>query len=481
MADPIAPTETQTVPVPPPGVVQPPVSSRNVPTVVASDFQELAGHVANSNNPESRVKVGEIVNKVTKETETVPRNVQPDWGAVFSNLLMRNYVGAYNAYNGGQKKEEEALSVNGEQYSKVYNSRGFTGEILDSTGKKLSQQQVKDLYARGGLISQSDQRALQTSTWGNQKYLQSQIGGGLVNKFVEIQNNAYTAANSASASNNNATEQIKLIKNGGIQKALDFIASLPPEKRGPLLAAIARYNTVSAGTTGASTAGTSATSGINAGANVGVDAGMGGGAGGKGGGNVSGNLGGNVGTSAGTSTQGTASARNTAERTAGTSTQEQQNLQSTIMGMMSGALDSPESFNNLMRYQALDAINKRNFEAVPVDARPPGFQEVPEFDANMTGSKSALQNRIVQMKNNALTAAWTKFLYQNSRDVLKNGGTIADVNISDLQDKFQQSEVFQGINNKFGAALQYHMTGQQPTFAPGTILVDENNKVRRIK
>jgi hypothetical protein len=477
MADPIAPTEDQAVAVPPPGVAQPSVSSRNVVPVVAPDFQDLADHVANSNNPQSRVKVGEIVNKVTKETETVPRNVQPDWGAVFSNLLMRNYVGAYNAYNGGQKKEEEALSVNGEQYTKVYNSRGFTGEIFDSTGRKLSQQQVKDLYARGGLISQSDQRALQTSTWGNQAYLQSQLGGGQVNQFVKIQNNAYTAANSASASNNNAIEQIKLIKSGGIQNALDVISSLPPEKRAALLAAIARYNTVSKGTTGASTAGTSATSGTNTGANVGLDAGVSGG--GRGG--VGGNLSGNVGTSAGNQLSGSASARSSAEQTSGTSVQEQQNLQSTIMGLMGGAVKTPEEFNNLMRYHALDEINKRNFEAVPVDARPPGFQEVPEFDANIAGSKSALQNRVIQMKNNALTAAWTKFLYQNSRDILKNGGTIADVNMSDLQDKFQKSEVFQGINNKFGAALQYHMTGQQPAFAPGTILVDQNNKVIRTK
>jgi hypothetical protein len=484
---PLAPTEVRRDPVasveaavPPMPVVQAaPPDQKNQPP---KEVFELAAAVSPGAGDAERNRAAQIIRDASTE-KTTKINTNPVWEGVVISLLRGNLSDAWKFYNGGPEREEEMVDAVGNKVGfKTYNARGATNTYRHRDGREMTEQEVKELSARGGAITDSDKKAIQTAGWASAGENAKLARYGLNKPIFEAQANAFEAARTASAANRNIEEQISLGKN--IRGILDYIGTLKPEDRQRIFGYYGRLNAIGQGRQ----AGTEQRTGAQAGTlqqttrNVSGTAGTGvqGTTDGQGiapsGGRLSAGVSTGVGTLGQVSGGGTAGEAATTNVSSSQNLQEQQNIETAIMRELQGVIKDRKQFEALGRYLALDAANQEAYRSVPKSALPPGYVSVPEVDPRVSGYESAASNRVAQMRNNALIAAWTNELFKAQRKIAETGETL---DMGKLSDDFQKSDIFKAINNTYSARLQYELTGKMPDLPKGTLRVDKSNRIIR--
>lgn len=473
----VPPVEAASSPMP---AVRPaPADSQNQPP---RQLIELAAAVSPGAGNAERNRAAEII-KEASEKKTTKINTNPIWEGVVISLLRGNLSDAWKFYNGGPEREEEMVDAVGNKVGfKTYNARGATNTYRHRDGREMTEQEVKELSARGGAITDSDKKAIQTAGWSAAGENAKLARLGLNKPIFEAQANAFEAARTATSSNRNIEEQINIGKN--IRPILDYIGTLKPEDRQRIFGYYGRLNAIGQGRQ----AGTEQRTGAQAGTlgqttrNVSGTLGTGvqGTTDGQGIAPSGGRLGAGVSTGVGTlgqvSTGGTAGESATTNISNSQNLQEQQNIETAIMRELQGVIKDRKQFQDLGRYLALDAANQEVYRSVPKSALPPGYVSVPEVDPRVSGFESAVSNRVTQMRNNALIAAWTNEVFKAQRKIAETGEAL---DMGKLSEDFQKSDIFKAINNTYGARLRFELTGKMPEMSKGTILVDKSNRIIR--
>lgn len=479
MADPIAPPQMiETVT---PGVGTRPVA--NITLDYPPRFAEIVKDVQQAESPDARLRIADNVAAHDTESKEYRPNQKTQWDKVLVNILSRNYNEALKWYNGGGVKEEKAVDALGNLFYKETNDLGFTGQIKDANGKYLTPAQRDALFKRGGIITGNDQDAIQTAGWSNSQNISKLAAQGLANPLRLAQADAYQAARTAGSANDNIDEQLKL--STGLSGVLDHIATLPPERRQKILGYVNRLNQIntSKGTTTekgmSGTAGGQSTVGNTAGVQGSVGAGK---AGAEGAGiappGMGISAGGSLGASGSATSYGSATGReaSTAQASRAALDQESQTLQSAIMEELQGVIKSGQQFSDFMRLQALNAANDQSYKEIPEHVKPPTWRDVSDTDPLMGGSKAMQVNRINQQRNNALMAAWSKELYKAQRKAAQSGES---TDLQELADNFQKSQVFEAINNTYGAKMKSFETGVRVLPPKGALMVNKRNEIGR--
>lgn len=443
---------------------------------------ELAAAVAPGAGDVERNRAAQII-KQSSEQKTTKINSDPIWEGVVISLLRGNLNDAWKFYNGGPERKEEMVDAAGNQVGfKVYNARGATNTYFDREGKPMNEKQVQELAARGGAITDSDKKAIQTGGWSAAGENTRLARLGLNAPIFAAQSNAFEAARTAGSANRNIEEQISIGKN--IRGILDHIGTLKPEDRQRIFGYFSRLNALGSGKQTGTEQRVGAQTGTMNQATRGVSGtlgtGVAGGAEGQGiapaGGKFSAGVSGSAGTLGQVTAGGTAGEAVTGNVSSSQNLQEQQNIETAIMRELQGVITDRKQFEALNRYFALDAANQEVYKNVPKSALPPGYVAVPEIDPRVSGFESAVSNRVAQMRNNALIAAWTNELYKAQRKIAESGESL---DMGKLTEQFQKSDIFKAINNTYGARLQYELTGKMPEIAKGTLRVDKSNRIIR--
>lgn len=446
-------------------------------------FQKIVvqANQAASGDPEARKRLADTVSQKSEETKDYQMNTRPQWGNVFLGLLTQNLGAAYKAYNGGFITEEEARTPTGQRVIKEYNERGANNVYRDiKTGRQLTSKEVQDLMDRGGVISKSDEQAIKTTDWQNAQTNSKLANLGLTSQFNTATNDAYNAARYAGAANRNIDEQLKL--SGSLKDVLNHFGSLPQEKRQRILGYVNTLNMINKSQSseasrrfGAQAGGLQSES-AQAGLGLGTGAGGAGGAegaivppGAKIGANA--NLGGT--TLAQTTTNVNAAESKQAAAAASAGEQTTQNLQAKIMEEMQGVI-KPEQFNDFIRFNALNADNEAAYKNIPNKLTPPGYVNIPETDPNLSGHDAIIQNRVVQQRNNALLAAWSRDLVRAQREQILTGKS---VDLDALSEKFQKSDIYKAIHNTYDYKYKTQISGRNVRPPKGSLIVDSHNQV----
>jgi len=470
--------------VPPPGMVETVTPSTqdtaypvaNVSLEYPERFNRIAQNVSlAAQDPKARIQLADDVASHDIESRDLGMNQQPQWGKVLVNLLSRNYNEALKWYNGGGVKDVDARDMNGNLYYKQENERGFTGKILNASGKELTSKEMKELEQRGGIYTATDEKMLKTLPWVNGKYNAELANKGLIALPQLATNDAYNAARTAGGANQNIDEQLKLA--GNMKGVLNHISTLPADRRQKLYGYISRLNQI------ANSSGTSAEGRVNVNAGDSQTAGntaglsVGGAAGGEGVPPTSGKIGGAIGASgSATNQQGVSGGLgNTQTSSANSMLQEQQNLQSAIMQELQGVI-KPEQFSGFMRLQALNAANEDAYKNIPAHVKPPTWKDVATTDPYAGGAEAMIANRVDQQRNNALMAAWSKELFKAQRNVANTGKA---VDIDKIAEDFQKSQIFEAINNTYKYKLQSNLEGRHVMPPKGTLMVNNRNEIGR--
>jgi hypothetical protein len=445
-------------------------------------FNNMLADVSTAtSDPQSRVRLADAISAQNKDAEVYRPNQQPQWGKVLINVLSGDYNEAYKWYNGGGVKEVEARDLNNNVFFKEENELGATGRYKDNKGRLLSNKEIEELNSRGGVITKNDQTVLQTAPWVNGKYNSELTNRALTSQLHLATNDAFNSAKLAGGANQNIEEQLRIAS--GMRGVLDHISGLPADRRQKLLGYINRLNQIgsSAGTTaerriGANVgAGASQTLSGNVGVGLGGGAGTGMGGGGAGGvaprGAVDAGLG--ASNTGSTQTGATGGATNVGTTGQNQMQQEQQNLERAINQELQGVISGPAQFQQFMRLQALNASNYAAYNGVPTSALPPTWNLVPETDLYAGGADRMIANLVNQQRNNALLAAWSKTLMQSMRDM--RTGKANDVGIE--AEKFQNSELFNAINNTYKYKMDSQLSGKLVKPPPGTKMVNRRNEV----
>lgn len=483
--------EQENTAVAPPTSVQPaiginPNASTEASAPVATNFDPKFAQIVNDSHvstPEARANLAKNISTQIEETKDFHPNAQIQPGKMFISLLQGKVGEAYKWFNGGGVRQDEARDMHGNLYYKEANERGFNGRILDRKGNVLSEKQMEELEANGGVFTDTDQKALKTLPWVNGQSNAKLINDGLANKFGVIVNNAYNSARISSTANKNITEQISLVQKN--PKIYNRIAELPSAQRAELFGLTQQYLTNGA-TQGAGNekkasvnTGTnnSNTNNANVGGNLGVPGGkdangqavlppkMGVEAG-AGSSNTAGNTGNvNVGE--------VNSANNSSSNTA----QVQANQRALIERRIQEIIGGPEAFKDYIRVQALNAENEANMKNIPLDALPPGATDLAKIDPSLIGPEKMIATLIAQQRNNALLAARNEQLFAAARKA-SSSGKLADMDINLLDKQFTNSEIYKAIDNTYNhraaKALNFNY---QPTMEEGHVMVDDHNNI----
>lgn len=442
-------------------------------------FKEIVADIPNANTPDARMRIANNVAAHEEETKQYRPNQSTQWDKVLVNVLSRNYNEALKWYNGGGVKEKEARDINNNLYYKEENELGVTGRIKDGlTGRVLTPKEVASLQDRGGVFTDTDTKSLQTLPWVQGKANAELANKGLTSQLQLATNDAYNSARTAGGANQNIDEQLSLANR--LKPVLNHISSLPEDQRRRLLGYVSRLNQISS-SLGSQTekglnvnAGGQQTVGANVGGNVGTGAsGVEGGippAGAKVG------VGGSMGANTSASTQAGASGR---ESTSGSASrnemlQEQQNLERAIFQELQGVIKTPAEFQSFVRLNALNAANDAAYKNIPEHVKPPTWNTVPDTDPYTGGADAMIANRVNQQRNNALMAAWSKELLASQREMAKTGKTI---DIGQLADNFQKSEIFQAINNTFQHKMRSQLEGKVIAPPKGSLMVNGRNQL----
>lgn len=447
MADPIAP----------PGVEAP------VDVAVPEALNAINNAVrAGGQDPKANIAAANDIQAKIAQDETGHINTTSQWGAVVANLLMRDYKGALNAYNGGQTEDIEGRTATGQKFYKQYNARGYTGKMYDINGKELNaDQQAHVEQNMGGVFTPRDQSVLQSGLFKGLSNSEIARVTGLSNQVVGSMKTAYETSQIASRMNQGLVELDSLTKKlsgkEGSANVLDLIHNAPADVR----AAIFRFKTGQQTTAAGTTAGkTKSESGSSTTQDTGT---------------VSGNIGkrlvgGNI--SATETKSGTAGESRGTEigETASKSAAGQEDIQSKILGYVQSKVN-PEQAKDVMRWiQLTQMVNESQANLEKSPERAPGVVSVAPTELGLTDAKSSFENNINLRRNNALEAAWSSFVSHNVRQGRQNIGG------DEMRKEFMDTNTYKGIQNMYNYEAETNKSGKRPEVKEGTVHVNEKNR-----
>lgn len=448
MAEPIAPPNVQ-------DSVEVAVPAAN--NALPSGLAEINNAVSTGGqDPKANLAASNAIQAKIAQDEGGHINTQAQWGSVVANLLMRNYVGALNAYNGGQTQDIEGRTASGQKFYKQYNARGYTGKMYDVEGKELSGEQQKQVEENmGGVWTPRDTSVMNSGLFKGLQASELSRVTGLSEQVVGSMKRAYDTSQTASRMNQGITELEGLTKKLGSK--LDLIKNAPPEIR----EGIFRFKTGQQATAAGQTTGEGKTTSQSA--TQQKTGTVGGGAGTK-------LTGGKV--SATDTRGGTAGAATSLETgtTSSKSVAGQEDINSKIMGYIQKNVQGEEA-GDLMRWvQLTQMVNESQFKLEQSPERAPGVVNVPPTELGLSDTQSAFNNTINLKRNNALESAWSSFVSHNVRTGRQNIGA------DQLREEFMNSNTYKGIQSMYDHDLEANKTGKVPEVKEGTIHVDNRNR-----
>jgi len=422
-----------------------------------------------------RKAVTEIVAKKNAADQEGHLNTHTQWGPLVAALLMRQYDKAMTLYNGGETRFEEGRTADNQRIFKQYNQRGFTGVYANPDGTPVDPKVAKELEDKG-VITASDQRALQTAAFQNVRADAVARATGLREPVIRAMDNAYKTSNVMSQYNNLLAERDRIKS-----PALDILSKLSPAQRADLFGFKSGLKTENKGTTTGQTESKSGsftgTQTENKNANVDLTGGMRGGQG-AGGAAVPPKVGGGVGfgASTGATNQSTASGNVGAENTATASAgqQQQEDIMSKIQRYTQNAIKTPEEFQAVQRWIQLTQKIQEVHSSIPPEMMAPGSRAVPTEALGITGGKEATINSLEAQRNNALASAWSAFVAKKVRENKFEGE-------QSVKEEFMNTKTYQGIDYKYDSVINAVRNGKPHQPKTGDIDVGPNNRPRIFK
>lgn len=427
---------------------------------------------------EDRLKTADLVNKkITNDTEghiNTQMQVLPMIGA----LIGGNLKAAYEYYNGGSTRIEDAIHPTLGRFQREYNSRGPTGRIFDQNGKELSANTVKELDQSGGLIGNTDRTAFSTGAYQAATENQKAFMTGLAKPVADQYAKSVATAQQGSALRNALETRRRLVADKNMAPVLEVVGKLSPADRQKLFGFVSAQTGATTGRTAEETAAQSAN--VLKGANVQGTVGARGNLGNDGsvpGSVMPGGIGVNASRSAGGMTQAgaTGSSGATAGTTAGTSESTQKNVMSEISRITQGAISTPEQFAGLQSLvQTSDLLNNALMNMKPEDMAP-GVKALPPVNPLLNSRLDVVTHDIDFQRNNALNVAWNNYLAKEMHSNIRNTNPEA---IGALRDKFLSTNTFKAINRTYDYEVS-RAKGEKPQREEGAVYVNRNNRLQK--
>lgn len=460
----VAPPQNQ-APVIETGVVPPPANAQSGVAGVQLDYDPNFKHIVQNvitPSPEGNKKTAEILQTRAKQSEVEDPNRSMQLGKMMISLLQGRVGEAYKWYNGGGIKYEEGRDVNNNPVWVGVSERGKTTDYKDwSTGKPLTDAQKKELFARGGVTTESDIRAERSADWQSAASAKMNANKGFESQLVAARRSAMAAANEGSASNKNIDQEIGLALK--LKNVLNTMATMDPKQRQVVMGYANRYRTNSENLRKSAEAG----GGVSIGDQTQVGGGLGTGPA------VPGRPGASL--SAGQQVSVSGSQANAEAAGRENTLQEQQTLQNAIMQASLGAIKTPQEFNEFMRLIDLNQANNASNQNIPEDAQPPGWRKIAPADVFTGGLDTLLENRYSQQANNALIAAYNNELYRAQKEMASTGKVIST---QEVLDRFKNSDIAIGAVN-YAKDRIYKMTGRGEALKKGDLVYRKTGKIEK--
>jgi hypothetical protein len=440
-----------------------------------SSLATLERVISGRGDENDRKAVPEIVAKKNAADQEGHLNTHTQWGPLVAALLMRQYDKAMTLYNGGETRFEEGRTADNQRIFKQYNQRGFTGVYANPDGTPVDPKVAKELEDKG-VITASDQRALQTAAYKNVEADALARATGLRVPVIQAMDNAYKTSNIMSQYNNLLAERDSIKS-----KAIDIISKLPAAQRADIFGFKTGLKTENKGTTKGETESKSGsftgTQTSNANANLDLTGGMKGGQG-AGGAAVPPKVGGSVGIggSTGATNQSTASGNLGAETTATASAgqQQQEDVMSKIQRYTQNAIKDEKEFKDVQRWLQLTQKIQEIHSNIPPEMMAPGSRAVPAEALGFVSGTDARVNSLEAQRNNALASAWSSFVAKKVRDNKFEGAEA-------VREEFMNTNTYKGIDYKYDSAIKSERTGKPHQPKTGDIAVGSDNRPRIFK
>lgn len=436
-----------------------------------------------ASTPDDRMKTANLVNKkITNDTEG-HINTQTQLIPMIGALLGGNLKEAYNAYNGGSTRVEDAIHPTLGRFQREYNSRGPTGRIFDQNGKELDANRVQELDKAGGLIGNSDRTAFDTGAFQAASANQKMFMTGLALPVAEQYAKSVETAKQGSTLRNALETQRRLVADKELGPVLEVIGKLPALDRQKLFGFVSSQAGKTTGTTTQETESGSANVLKNqnvqgtVGGKLGIFPGGGGADGVPGAVNPKG-FGVNASRSAGAMNQVGVTGATGLETgsTVGSSDTTAKNVLSEINRITQGAITTPQQFSALQSLiQTTDLLNNAAASMRPQDMAP-GAKALPTNINPLLNSRAdVIAHSIDFQRNNALNVAYNNYLAKQMHSNINNINPEA---IGELQDKFLSSQTFKAINRTYDYELE-RAKGKKPEREEGAVYIDRNNRLKK--
>lgn len=443
----------------------------------------MARAVSPESTSEDRIKTANLVNqKITNDT-TGHINTQMQLLPMIGALIGGNLKEAYNAYNGGSTRVEDAIHPTLGRFQREYNSRGPTGRIFDQNGKELDANRISELDKAGGLIGNSDRTAFDTGAFQAASANQKMFMTGLALPVAEQYAKSVETAKVGSALRDALETQRRLVADKQLAPVLETIGKLPALDRQKLFGFVSAQSGATSGRTTQETETGSANvlKGQNVQGTVSGKAGVGLDLGGPGsipgavnpkGFGISGSR-----TAGGMNQVGVTGATGLETgRTSGVSDTISKDVLSEISRITQGAISTPQQFSALQSLvQTTDLLNNALATMKPQDMAPGTRALSPSINPLLNSRADVISHSIDFQRNNALNVAYNSFL---ARQMHSNINNINPEAIDQLKDKFLSSQTFKAINRTYDYELE-RARGKKPEREEGVVYIDRNNRLRK--
>lgn len=446
-------------------------------------IQVMARAISPDATSEDRIQTANLVNKkITNDTEG-HINTQMQLMPMIGALIGGNLKEAYNYYNGGPTRIEDAIHPTLGRFQREYNSRGPTGRIFDQNGKELNANTVKELDQSGGLIGNTDRNAFNTGAYAAASENQKAFMTGLAKPVADQYAKSVESAKQGSALRDALESRRRIVADKTMAPVLEAISKLPAVDRQKLFGFVSSQTGATTGRTKEETGSESANvlRGSNVQGTVGGKLGVGADTIAIPGGGVPGAAIPNVGISGSRTAGGMNQAGATgtsgiaAGSTSGTSSSVQQNVMSEIARITQGAISTPQQFQALQSLvQTSDLLSNAAASMRPEDLAP-GAKALAPVNPLLNSRLDVVAHDIDFQRNNALNVAWNNYLAKEMHSNIRNTNPEA---IGELRDKFLSTKTFKAINRTYDYELD-RAKGKKPEREEGAVYVNRNNRLQK--
>lgn len=453
------------------------------PATDLGSIEIIATGISPNATGEDRVKTANLINqKITNDTEG-HINTQTQLLPMIGALLGGNLKEAYNYYNGGPTRIEDAIHPTLGRFQREYNSRGPTGRIFDQNGKELNADTIKALDQSGGLIGNTDRTAFSTGAYQAASENQKAYMTGLAKPIADQYAKSVVTAQQGSALRDALEARRRIVADKNMAPVLEVIAKLPAADRQKLFGFVSSQSGKTSGKTSEETGSQSANvlRGQNVQGTIGGKLGVGGDtivAPGTGaGGGIAPNIGISGSRTAGGMNQVGATGTSGAVEgtTSGTSNTVQQNVMSEISRITQGAISTPQQFQALQSLvQTSDLLSNAAANMKPEDMAP-GAKVLAPVNPLLNSRMDVVAHDIDFQRNNALNVAWNNYLAKQMHSNIRNINPEA---IGELRDKFLSTATFKAINRTYDYELD-RAKGKKPEREEGAVYVNRNNRLQK--